>query len=437
MKSKPTRNLWGSSDMGKAKVSSAGARRRSNIAAARKNMAIEDAASQVEKDTPSNERPKGFLTGLVRDVLNVEESIPADFIDEPAAKKKTDSRNGGNRKEKKGLGAIPLLLRKENTEEILAPEKTDSTSVSVGKRARRIESWGKSAVKAEASPQEIGKKSIAEAEGPASATQLNRPRRFWRRHMSKTPDEMKSLTRPTRKPLSPTLKKTLLAATLLVLMGLLFWVATQTSFLNVKNIDISGNQKLDSDYLRSLAGIEPDTRLYRVNVEAVEQSILSDPYVAAVSISRRFPDTVAIAITERQPQGIIFQNGSYYLVDKEGYVLESVDKKPEGLVEIQGLDIPLLYMGQRIETDAFATITALIQSMPDELRGITLSVGYEQKGGLYARARGTKVIYGESSDLSKKSEIALLALNNLTTRYARIDYIDVTYPEHPVIKPIN
>ncbi len=226
-----------------------------------------------------------------------------------------------------------------------------------------------------------------------------------------------------------------LGVTLVISLAALLWVYTGTGVLNVKHVELRGNEKLQTGYLRSLSGITGDTHLLKMDVKAVEGALLSEPYIATAEITRRYPNTVVIEIVERRPSGFIFQNGKYALVDQEGMVLESVDAVPPGLVEIKDLELPLLLAGKEISGIEFAKVTSLLGSLPQALREKTTAVGLKKDDGLYLAAGGTTVIYGEAADLSRKNAIALMALNVLVQRYGSVEYVDVSFPEHPVIKP--
>ena len=227
----------------------------------------------------------------------------------------------------------------------------------------------------------------------------------------------------------------LLATAFLASLAALLWVYTATGVLNVRKVEVRGNEKLASSYLRSLSGITGDTHLLKMDVKAVESALLSEAYVARADVSRHFPDTVILEIAERKPHGIIFQNGGYHLVDAEGVVLESVDTRPRGMVEMVGLDLPLLFPGVEVGGTRFATVSALVSSLPPPLREMTDAAGFSAGEGLYLESRGTAVIYGEASQFSRKNMIALLALMGLVDRYGEVEYIDVSFPDHPVIKP--
>lgn len=232
-------------------------------------------------------------------------------------------------------------------------------------------------------------------------------------------------------------KTAMLGALLIAALAALLWIYTGTGVLNVKHVEIRGNEVLEEGYLRSLSGITGDTHLLKMNVKAVERALMSEPYVAAVDVIRSFPNTVVLEVRERRPSGAIWQNGRYNLVDQEGMILASLETMPAGLVEIRDLQLPLLMPGSELKGVGFARITSLLGSLPRELREKASVVGLRQGDGLYLEASGTLIIYGEASDLSRKNNIALMALISLVERYGAVEYIDVSFPDHPVIKPLG
>jgi len=246
----------------------------------------------------------------------------------------------------------------------------------------------------------------------------------------------KRVTQGTKSGLRPA-RTAVFGALLVLSLGALLWTYTATGVLNVKNVEVKGNDILSEEYLRALSGITADTHLLKMNVKAVEKALMSEPYVAAVDVTRRFPGTVILEVCERRPSGAIAQNGRFALVDQEGMVLASVDEIPPGLVEIRDLQLSLLLPGNRVSGLEFAEVTSLLGSLPAPLREKASVVGLRSAVGLYLEADGTLVIYGEAESLSRKNSIALMALGALVQRYGSVEYIDVSFPDRPVIKPAS
>ena len=326
----------------------------------------------------------------------------------PAADKKTEPEGGRKRRRKKKAAdrdRVPVMGK---------PVPAPPAPSGQGRKEKRERS--EAAVPA-------GARTVAKAVDPGVDSPAARQ------------DERRKRVVPMKRRGGSPARTVALGVLLVISLAAMLWVYTGTDVLNVKQVELRGNDKLQAAYLRSLSGITKDTHLLKMDVKAVESALLSEPYVATADVSRHYPNTVVIEIVERRPSGFIFQNGKYVLVDQEGMVLESADAAPVGLVEIKDLVLPLLLPGTEISGIEFAAVTSLIGSLPQALREKTVAVGLKGDDGLYITAGGTTVIYGEAVDLSRKSAIALMALSVLLPRHGAVEYIDVSYPEHPVIKP--
>ncbi|MGQ9537724.1 MAG: cell division protein FtsQ/DivIB [Actinomycetota bacterium] len=229
--------------------------------------------------------------------------------------------------------------------------------------------------------------------------------------------------------------RVLLGACLLASLAALVWVYLFTGVLEVRRIEVEGNRRLGEDYLRAISGITPGTHLLKVDAEAVKRALLAEPYVERVEVRRRFPDTVVIKVTERIPVGCIDQNGRYHLVDRNGVVLESAESPLEGIPMLTGLVVGILFPGAQVVDPHFGDLAVLLEEIPEELREGVEVAGYGEGDGYHILVSGTRVIFGSAEEFRRKAEIALAAIRDLSPRYGPLSYVDVTYPEHPAIKP--
>lgn len=274
----------------------------------------------------------------------------------------------------------------------------------------------------------------AEAEGSAAGKEGARGDERFHRASDETAVENREA--PTARRRRVPLRTALLGTSLLASLAALAWVYTGTGVLNVRHVEVRGNEVLDGGYLRGLSGITADTNLIKMDVKAVESAILSEPYVEEVDVSRRFPATVVLDVKERTPIGMIFQNGRYTTVDADGMLLEGLADRPPSILELKGLDVPLLIPGNRLEGDDFGSIAALVLSLPPEMAVLSSAAGTSGGEGLYLESCGTRVIYGDGTELERKNLIAGLSLRGLMDHYSAVEYIDVSYPDRPVIKPM-
>lgn len=100
-------------------------------------------------------------------------------------------------------------------------------------------------------------------------------------------------------------------AKVFVLIGVLVVLAAAcagvyfSSLFSIKQVTVSGVEHLTSSEMTSLANVPSDTTLLRVDAGAIESSIMRDAWVADVDVQRIFPDTLNLAVTEREIGAVV------------------------------------------------------------------------------------------------------------------------------------
>ena len=120
-------------------------------------------------------------------------------------------------------------------------------------------------------------------------------------------------------------------------VGLLFayrWT-TNSTYFELKEVTVSGNNRLSYEEVVSTAGLRAGQNCLAVKVPAVESALLANPWVEQVAVKRVLPAKFEINVVERQPcYWVVYENKVYY-ADRTG--------APIGPVETQGfLPLPLL-----------------------------------------------------------------------------------------------
>src|SRR6266540_3448728 len=90
----------------------------------------------------------------------------------------------------------------------------------------------------------------------------------------------------------------LLAVVTVLALG---YLVVFTSLFGVHSVEVVGARTIPADTVRAAAAIEPGTPLVRLDTDQVRARVARLPKVFAVDVSRSFPGTVEIAVTERTP----------------------------------------------------------------------------------------------------------------------------------------
>lgn len=191
--------------------------------------------------------------------------------------------------------------------------------------------------------------------------------------------------------------------TLLLLLSVASLIALYRSpAFRVQQVEVTGANVTDADQIRELAGLEGKSML-RPGLAAAEQRVRYLPMVADVQISRRWPQTVRIAVTERTPWGYWQSGDKMYAIDGEGVVLENV-KPPDGAPVIKDVGSPSrLVAGDHTDGDAVRLVRALTEQIPSRLGLNITSIEYSIDTGVVLQAdAGYRVVIGDSQNTDYK-----------------------------------
>lgn len=199
----------------------------------------------------------------------------------------------------------------------------------------------------------------------------------------------------------------------------------------VSAVEVTGNERLTADEVIALADVPADATLLRFPADAVSDRVAANPWVASVSVSRDFPDTMQIRIEERKPAALVDIVDSYLLVDSDGFIIEnrSLEETTTLVVirDLQGIDPT---PGRRSTSEGLHNALAILSGLSDELRGMVgaISVASIDETALLTND-GVEVFFGTAEDISKKDAVAVQILEE---QAGKVVFVDVRVVDRPI-----
>ncbi|MTD59071.1 cell division protein FtsQ/DivIB [Amycolatopsis pithecellobii] len=205
--------------------------------------------------------------------------------------------------------------------------------------------------------------------------------------------------------------------TVLTLGYLIFF----TSMLGVRSVDVEGASTVPADQIRAAAGVPDRKPMMLVDTDEIADRVMQLPGVASVDVSRSWPSTVDITVTERAPIGFFTGPGGVHLVDGTGLDYKTVQNKPGKLPELD--------LAHVAPDDAVTrSVTAVLASLPQPLEDQVTAVRAQTPGGVeFTLANGKIVRWGSADAPDRKMKVLAV----LMTRDGRI--YDVASPELPTV----
>lgn len=198
---------------------------------------------------------------------------------------------------------------------------------------------------------------------------------------------------------------------------LLAWLVWASPFLAVRTVSVTGVALLTEDQVREAADVPIGRPLARVDTDAVRRRVAALPAALAVRVSRGWPGTLHIAITERTPAVAVKADKVYRIYDANGVMFESVGSVPARVVLIE---FPATDHPERPLRDALTVVASLTTQLRAELVKLVVN----SPAGIVLMLRKDRVVTwgdAEQSDLKAKVATALLAQKG--------KQIDVSVPE--------
>ena len=218
----------------------------------------------------------------------------------------------------------------------------------------------------------------------------------------------------------------------------LVWLALESPALDVDHVEVVGTQGVPAREIIAASGIHHGDALTFIDTGGARDRVEALPRIASAKVSRSFPGTVKISVTEREPAawGALpvrrgAKPGQVVFVDAEGRVIEAGQSPAANLPQVLGLGA-LPDVGERVRP---AVAVTLLTELPPALRAqvtkVTVDHG-EATLGLRKRPGGwptaEEVRLGAMTDVRTKGVAALAVLAALDKS---VGYLDVRVPSAP------
>lgn len=224
-----------------------------------------------------------------------------------------------------------------------------------------------------------------------------------------------------RTPRRAVLRRRWVAALGVLTVAGLVYLLFFTSVLGVRSVEVRGAHTVAVEQIRSVADVPDQQAMLRVDTEVIAERVGTLPAVATVDVSRSWPSTIAIAVTERKPVGFYDTGTGLYLMDREGVGYQEIAQPPEGLPELElprtGPDEP-----------AARSVARVLSEIPHELHDRIVVARADTAADIeFTLVDGEVVRWGSAQQIDRKSSV----LQVLLTRKGEV--YDVASPKLPTV----
>jgi cell division protein FtsQ len=117
--------------------------------------------------------------------------------------------------------------------------------------------------------------------------------------------------------------------------------AIESAGFIVKTININGASKKNTEIIMEGLAIRNGESIFKVSTKDIYKYVSSKSFVKSVIVSKNLPNILNINIIEKEPIAIFQQNSKFFLIDREGAIIEEVSSRRSGLPVVIGDDANL------------------------------------------------------------------------------------------------
>ena len=95
--------------------------------------------------------------------------------------------------------------------------------------------------------------------------------------------------------------------------------------ITVEQITVSGRERTSTEDILAALGMSQGQSLLDLDTEAAKQNVEALGWIKTASVSRYFPDTIHVELTERRPFALWQLDGKLSVIDRDGAVITTDD----------------------------------------------------------------------------------------------------------------
>lgn len=205
----------------------------------------------------------------------------------------------------------------------------------------------------------------------------------------------------------------------------------RSSVFEILSVDVVGSEGLSDETVLEIIDLPEGATLLRYPGQEIQTRLEQEPWIESASLSRDFPETLRVRITERTPVALVDAGGlSLWLVDANGVVIEQ--HTPDATLtvtvirDVEGLDpIP----GRKTLSEALLNALDVMEGLSPELRARVRAISAPSidKTSLITH-EDIEIFIGSADELDKKDRVARQILEE---QVGEVVYINVRTVDRP------
>lgn len=204
------------------------------------------------------------------------------------------------------------------------------------------------------------------------------------------------------------------------------WVLLGSRLLVVREVAVTGVERIRPEEVVAAVDVETGTPLARVDLDSGQERAQSLDLVESAEVTRGWPATLRIEVVERRPLLAVRIGEGYRLVDGDGVRIEDSENRPG--------NHPLVRVTGEVEgSTAVRAAADIVEEAPDSLLAqIQLIDATETEEITVELGEGALVEWGDSSRTEEKSDVLRVLMREHPPEEGQV--YDVSHPGLAIVR---
>lgn len=207
---------------------------------------------------------------------------------------------------------------------------------------------------------------------------------------------------------------------------------------------LTGNQYVTREEVLNALGIPPageltqGVNILRISLEEKRRQLEAIPWVLSATLTRSYPNRLAVHLVERAPVAFVNVGGRLKLVDREGLLLEKPERASFDFPVLTGLEE---VSGRPDRAARLSLYAAFMEGVKQEATAVGWVISEvdladaDDLKALMAQDRDTYLLHFGHASFAERFQNFLTLLPELHKSTAKIDSIDLRYGNQIVVSP--
>ena len=210
----------------------------------------------------------------------------------------------------------------------------------------------------------------------------------------------------------------------------------KTSYFEIKEIEIIGNNYFSDEYIIKTTGLAPAMNIFSIDRNDITNKLLKEARIKTVGIEFEGMYKIKLQITERQPKVYVKTGLAFYEVSEDSVIINTEGMGEKDLPIITGIDIKDSSLGDSlIKNDNYFLARKWIDSLDEDIIYNISEVNFSSIQNPYIILYTGEKIYPKNlEDFKNRYDFLLTLLDNLRKNNVEPFYLDMR-GDHFVVCP--